>query len=926
MNANQTLLSFDRPEPPSAPTECASRDADRLYIIDGSGYIFRAYFAISALNTASGLPTNALFGFTRMITKLLRDIAPEYLAITFDMAAPTFRHQMYDQYKANRAECPEDLRPQMPYFRKIAQAMNISVIEKEGVEADDIIASLTRRFGDRFKGVTVVSGDKDLCQLVNDRVCVWDAMRDITYDESGVQAKFGVLPTQMVDYLTLVGDSSDNVPGIKGVGPKTAAQLLAACGSLDRVLASPELVEQVKGLRGAASLRAKLEQSREEIRLCRDLVTLRYDELPPGFEELESIRFHGLSRDALEPLLHELEFTALLKDFQFKGQAPTPRTESNKRFRVLSAEELPLIATALSSSGGFAFDTESTSLDPLSAELVGISLCWCVDEAVYLPVRSVSNPESQIPLESIRTLLGPIFADESIPKYGLNLKYDLAILRTHGIDVSNLAFDGMLASHVLHPDRRQHSLSALSLSLFAEEMLSYKDLTAGKTIDQVDLDAVMRYACADAETSFRVRTALSEELDASPGTADRSLRYAFEHVEMPLIPVLEEMERNGIRIDVELLERLSVEFAGELAELEREIYLLAGEEFNLNSPRQLSAVLFDKLGLPSAGLKRTQTSVSTDASVLSRLAPQYPIVARILEFREVFKLRSTYLESLKSLVRPDSGRVHTSFNQAVAATGRLSSSDPNLQNIPIRNARGRRIREAFFAADGWTLLSVDYSQIELRVLAHLSMDEELSQAFHRGDDIHLATARELLGGSGDADELYALRRVAKTINFGIVYGMSAFRLSQDLGIPRGQAQAYIDQYFRRYPRVKAYFAELEQGISDTGYVETMFGRRRYLSELDTSGRDKGYAIRSLLNAPIQGSAAEIMKIAMVRVYHSLKNRLDSRLVLQVHDELVVEVMQDSATEIRDLVVREMESAVALTVPLKVEAHLSQRWE
>lgn len=902
-----------------------------LHLVDGSGYIFRAFYAVAPLSTQQGMPTNALYGFTRMLQKLLRDVQATHVAVAFDTAAPTFRHELYAEYKANRRECPAELVPQLPFFRKIVEALGIQSLEKAGVEADDIIATLTTALQRDDTKIVIVSGDKDLTQLVNERVEVWDAMRDIHFTPSTVRDKFGVPPEQIVDYLTLVGDTSDNVPGAKGIGPKTAKLLLERFSSLEELLQDTAAIEEIKGLRGAASVRKTLESSGEMLRLSRKLVELDHQVDPyRQVQDIAEFTIRPVDPAVAGPLFHELEFPRILESLSLAAPIAAPSQRyATKNFRtVRSAEELTALAAELSKVSEFAFDTETTSLDVLGCELVGISISWKPNEAYYLPIACGESREGYHELTEVVRVLNPIFADESIKKIGLNLKFDLNVLTTHGFTVRGVAFDGMLASYVLSPDKREHGLKALAKCHLNVDMVTYEELLGdAEAITDVELERLSHYACHDAEASWCLREALDKLIGPAAPDGGASLRRIFEEIEVPLIPVLAAMERAGIKTDVHFLSQLGDEFAAELQTLEARIHELAGGEFNLNSPKQLSEVLFDRLGLPTAGLRRTQSGFSTDASVLARFADKHEIVRNILEYREIFKLKSTYVEALIRLTRPDTGRVHTSFNQAIAATGRLSSSEPNLQNIPIRNPRGRRIRQAFIAEDGYSLISADYSQIELRILAHLADDPNLIDAFRRGEDIHLSTARDIFGDialSGtDRDRL---RRIAKTINFGIIYGMSAFRLAGELEVPRRQAQEYIDNYFAKYAGVQRYFDRLAEESQRLGYVATMFGRRRYLKDIDTTGRDAGYAGRSLLNAPIQGTAAEIIKLAMIRLYDELEQFGDSaRIVLQVHDELVVEARQSVLESVRAAVARAMEGAVELSVPLKADIRVGRSW-
>ncbi len=901
-----------------------------LYLVDGSGYIFRAFYAISPLTNSSGLPTNAIYGFTRMLQKLLRDSEAKYIAVTFDTPEPTFRHAQYREYKAHRPECPADLVPQLPYFRRVVDALGVKCLEQPGFEADDIIATLTHRLKDQVDRVVIVSGDKDLTQLVDEKVEVWDAMRDVRFTPAVVKEKFGVGPEQIVDFLAITGDSSDNIPGVKGIGPKTAEILLRTFGTTEELLKQLDKVQEMKGLRGASGIAAKLEAGKAELRLSRELVTLDSNVRP--YSELASVdelSWTAIQPNVAEALFTELEFIKLLEGLKTNGARSVAVAGEGSCYALVDERTLGEFIAELKTKSEFAFDTETSSLDPLTCELIGISICAEAGKAYYLPVCASAGLSTCLDPVKVRELLGPILADPRVRKVGSNLKFDMMVLEAKGYTLAGLSFDTMLASYVLNPDRRQHGLKSLAATQLGITIPTFEELVGPHaSIDQVEIDKLRDYACRDADMSLRLEKTLGKKL-GQPASERPSLRWVFEHIEMPLVPVLSHLELAGVGIDLGALEALEVEFSAELALAEREIYRLAGSEFNINSPKQLNEVLFERLGIPTTGVKRTQTAYSTDHSVLAKLLTRHEIIAPLLEYREIFKLKSTYVDALKRIVHPKTGRIHASFNQAVAATGRLSSSEPNLQNIPIRNARGRKIRRCFVPRAGSQFICADYSQIELRVLAELSGDENLRAAFQKGEDIHATTARELFGQLTLLDrDQRELRRVAKTINFGVVYGMGALRLAQELRIPRKQAQEYIDSYFRRYPRVKAFFNEQTAKSQETGYVETYFGRRRYLRDIDTSGRDQGYATRSLMNAPIQGTAADIMKLAMIDLHRALQVGFPSsaRMVLQVHDELVIEAQDNVVAEVKKVVEERMERAVDFSVPLCVESRVGRSWE
>ncbi len=895
-----------------------------FYIVDGSGYIFRAFYAVAPLNNSKGLPSNALLGFTRMLAKLIKEVDAKYLAVTFDCKEPTFRHEMYPLYKANRAECPAELVPQLPYFRKIVEAFGLKSLEKPGVEADDIIATLARKFANDNKEVIIVSGDKDLLQLVDENILVYDAMKDQNYKPEDVRNKFGVWPKQVLDYLALIGDSSDNVPGVKGIGPKTAEQLISHFGSINELVSRIDEIISIPGLRGAKGVKDKIEQNIENLSLSLKLISLKYDVEPYiSTSQLADFEFKEFNFDLLEELFKELEFNSLLNTL--KGQSkPKSNVDiySNKNFQLINKDNFATFIQRLDGIPEFAIDTETTSLDVYNCELCGISISWQENEAYYLTLLE----EKGIGLEDLITHLGPILSNANIKKVGQNIKYDINVLKNKGFVVEGVVFDSMLCSHLLHPDKRQNGLKVLAQNILNEKMTTYEEMLGEhKSIKEVPQELLAKYASHDADCSWQLYKQMLPMLGQDINKP--SLRYVFDNIEVPLISVLSTMELNGIKVDLSFLENLGVEFTNELSILEKNIYELAGVEFNINSPKQLSAILFDKLALPTAGVRKNQTAYSTDSSVLELLSKIHPIADKLLEYRELFKLNSTYVEAIKRLINQDTHRIHTSFNQAIAATGRLSSTEPNLQNIPIKNPRGRKIREAFVAEEGYTLLSADYSQIELRILAHLSNDENLRDSFLQDQDIHQKTADEIFGAQiSSPEERRELRRVAKTINFGVIYGISAFRLANQLSVSRKQAQEYIDQYFARYPKVKTYFSQLKEQIASKGYTETIFGRRRFAQEIDTSGRDAGYAERSLINAPIQGSAAEIIKLSMIVLDEKIKQyQGDVRMVLQVHDELVFEVRNSLLDRLKVVVVEEMQNAVQLNVPLKVDINCGRSW-
>ncbi len=881
----------------------------RLYLVDGSSYIYRAYYAIRHLSNSKGLSTNAVLGFTNMLLKVLREERPDYVVVVFDAKRPTFRNELYPEYKANRAAMPEDLVPQVPLIKEVVRGLRIPAIEKEGFEADDIIATLARKAVDAGLEVTVVTGDKDLMQVVGDRVRLLDTMNDRVSGPEEVVAKFGVPPEQVVEVLGLAGDASDNIPGVPGIGAKTAGSLIREFGSIDNLLTQVDRV-------GGKKRRENLERYGDQARLSRELARLVYD--VPVDLDLEGAARREPDVDALAPLFRELEFGRLLSEF-----SDQTRTTGEGYRCVLDPAGLDAIAAELQRADRIALDTETTGLDPRRAGLVGLSFSVRPGEATYIPVGHVGDGQpDQLDRDGVLDRLRPVLEDPARPKVGQNLKFDIQVLRRAGVTVAGVAFDTMIASYLARPGAKSHSLDALAAALLGHRTITFGEVTGkGKDrrgFEEVPVDEAAVYAAEDADIALR----LVDEL--RPLLAETGQEALFRDVEMPLVEVLADMEWAGIRVDAAFLRGLSRELERRLAGLEAEIRELAGVAFNVASPKQLGEVLFEHLKLPRG--RRTKTGWSTDAEVLARLAEDHPIAAKVLDYRTVAKLKSTYTDALPQLVNPDTGRIHTSFNQAVTATGRLSSSDPNLQNIPVRTEEGRRIRRAFVPADGNLLLSADYSQVELRVLAHMADEPEMKRAFAAGEDIHRRTAGEIFGvfPATVSDEQ---RRQAKTINFGVIYGMSAFGLAKALGIGRKEAQAFIDRYFDRYPRVRAFMDEMKARAREDAYVTTLLGRRCAIPEIRSRNPAvRGYAERNAINYPIQGTAADIIKVAMVAVHRRLaREGLAAKLVLQVHDELVLDVPEAEVDAVRRLVREEMERAVELSVPLEVDIGVGPDW-
>ena len=909
----------------------------KVYLVDGSSYIFRAFYAVAPLTNSAGFPTNALYGYTRMLRKLLEQANSGHVAVVFDPGGKTFRHELYPEYKANRTECPEELSVQMPYFRELTAALGIPVLEQAGYEADDVIGALTHRLALANIETVLVSGDKDLMQLVGEHISMWDTMKDKRYGVAEVQAKFGVPPSKVVEVLALMGDSSDNIPGLKGVGPKTATQLIEKYGDIETLMAKREDLLGDSSIRSRKKVYAALEAEQDILRLSRKLVEID-GSTPLVFEQNgnsvtladldDSELYNFLERrdpheEELRALVDRFEFSSLLGDLDLKRGHEEVELDADYDYCCILDSAFDTWLATLKAQPFFAFDIETTALDPFEAEIVGMSFCWSAERAYYVPVghRGVEGSVDQLTKEQLLAAVAPILADPNVHKCGQNLKFDLNVLGVKGIEVAGVCFDSMLASYLLNPDSRNHKLSTLANSYLARSMREYEEVVGDAGgFEFVPLDRATHYACADAHVAWQL------QLHMLPLLQDQGLDRVMTEIEAPLVPVLSRMERAGIRLDSALLVEMSDQFAVELEQIQTRVFELAGEEFNLNSPKQLQHILFDKLGIPTKGLKKTKTGVSTNQVVLESLSHNYEIADYILRNRLVHKLKTTYVDALPAQVSPYTERLHSSFNQAVTATGRLSSSDPNLQNIPISSAEGRRIREAFIPADGSVLISADYSQIELRLLAHLSGDENLKRAFVEGADIHAATAREILGIAADQDVGTDQRRIGKTINFGVIYGMGPFRLARDLGISQSQAKQYIENYFTRYSEVRSYFEQLEADVAAAGAVSTMFGRKRYIAELDTSGRDSGFATRAAMNAPIQGSAADIIKLAMIELDRRIRDDdLPMRLVLQVHDELVFECEAESHQHLLPIVVEVMENVVQLDVPLKVDAAWGANW-
>jgi len=878
-------------------------------LIDGSSYIYRAFFALPPLSNSKGFPTNATYGFTNMVLRVMRELSPEYLAIAFDAPGPTFRHEVFLEYKAHRPAMPEDLRPQIPYIKEIVSALRIPILEKEGYEADDLIASLVKKLEKERIDTVIISGDKDLLQLITSHVTMYDPMKDKTYKIPEVVKRFGVPPDKVVEVMGLCGDTSDNIPGVPGVGEKTAAKLIEQFGSIEDLLKN---LDQVK----SAALRENLSHYADQARLSRELATL--DTEAPLIWQLLDLKLGSPDRERLHKIFKEMEFSKLLKEFTVQPAV------GEKDYRLITEEEdFQQLIKNLKEAKVFSLDLESTSLEPMRAEIVGLSFSCKPHQAFYLPVgHTYPGAPPQLDKEEVLRALKPLLENSTLQKYGQNIKYDYILLAKSGIYLQGIAGDTMIASYLLNPSKHSHSLEELAREYLDQQVITYADIagSGAKAIpfNQVDLQKASRYSCEDADLTLILADLLMPRIEAE------GFGELFHQVELPLVEVLAVMEMNGVKVDLSLLSVMSREFEGQLLRISQEIFELAGEEFNINSPQQLGKILFEKLKLP--GGKRTKTGYSTDVEVLNELSKEYPLPAKILEYRSLSKLKSTYVDALPQLVNPVTGRIHTSFNQTVTATGRLSSRDPNLQNIPIRSPEGRRIREAFVPEEGDLILSADYSQIELRILAHLSGDTSLVETFLKDQDIHAATAAEIFHVPL-AEVSNEMRRLAKVINFGIIYGMSAFGLSRELAIPPSVAQAYIANYFQKYHGVRDYIDESLKLARERGFVTTLMNRRRYLPDITSGNRSvRQFAERIAINAPIQGTAADLIKVAMINIHRRLlKEGLRTRLILQIHDELVFEVPVKELKPVQALVQEEMEGVMKLCIPLKVDLGAGKNW-
>ena len=897
-----------------------------LVLFDGNAIIHRAFHALPPLTVSkTGEPIGAVYGFITMLFKAINELKPTHYAIAFDRPAPTFRHKLFDQYKAHRPKTPDELIGQLGRIREVVEAFHIPIFELDDYEADDVLGTLSRQASEQGTDTIIVTGDADAMQLVSSRVRVLyprprGSFSDtILYDEEAVNQKYGVKPEHIADLKALVGDPSDNIPGVPGIGPVAATKLIQQFGSIDQIYTHIGEVTPPK-------LQILLQQNEALARQSKELTTIVTQ--TPVTLKLEDCQASRYDRQELAELFRELEFFRLLPKLpEVETASETPAQVEAKPilkqdYRIVNTTSaLDELRNRLLSARPFAFDLETTSLDTMSAQLVGISLSPAPGEAYYIPVGHVGwGQVEQLPLAQVLDSLRPLLEAPDLDKTAHNSKYDITILAEYGVAVNNLTFDTMIAAHLLN--EKSLGLKALAFSRLGIEMTPITTLIGSRakqiSMSQVEVNQAADYACADADMTLRLTELLKPELH------QQGLWSLFAEVELPLVPVLIAMERKGIALDTDLLRQMSYRLGEQLLRLEAEIYNWAGHQFNINSPQQLSSVLFEELKLPSA--RKTKSGYSTGASILEELRSVHPIIEHILEYRQLAKLKSTYIDALPALLNSKTGRVHTSFNQTRTATGRLSSSEPNLQNIPVRGELGKQVRQAFIAPPNFRLLAGDYSQIDLRVLAHLSQDKSLLDAFLQDEDIHAATAARLFG-VGASEVTPDMRRLAKTVNFGVIYGMSDYGLEQATELSRDEATQFIASYFTQHPGVEQYIEATKQQARQTGYVQTLLGRRRYIPEINSSNRQiREAAERMAINMPVQGTSADIIKVAMINLHREMQKRqLKSKMLLQVHDELIFEVPQDEIKEMHQLVPETMSTAVKLSVPLKVDIKTGNNW-
>lgn len=901
-------------------------DTPPLILVDGSSYLFRAFHALPPLTNKAGEPTGAMLGVINMLRRLLDSYKPTHMGVVFDAKGKTFRNEMYSEYKATRPPMPDELRSQIAPLHDMIRAMGLPLLSVSGVEADDVIGTLAKQATEAKRRVVISTSDKDLAQLVNEHVTLIDTMSNKTYDIEGVVEKFGVPPERIIDYLALVGDKSDNIPGVVKCGPKTAVKWLGLYDSFDGVIAN---AEEVKGKIGE-----NLREAIPTLPLSYELATIKLDvELE---ETLDSLNIKEADTETLRPMLERYQFRAWLNELDGKTKAPfggtapevpTAEKVEKRDYQIVSSKSvLNKWLKRIEDAGIFAFDTETTNINYMDAEIVGLSFAVEVGEAAYLPLsHDYEGAPTQLERDEVLEIFKPLLESEKLKKIGQNLKYDRNVLLNHGIDLRGIEHDTMLQSYVCDASANRHDLDVLAKKYLDIKTTHFEEI-AGKgakqlTFNQIELEAAADYAAEDADVALQLHNQLSRVVGAEP-----AIEKVYREIEMPLLNVLSTIERNGVMVDADLLKIQGKEIEEKIASIEKIAHEDAGQEFNLGSSKQIGELLYEVKGMPVIR-KTPKGQPSTAEDVLEQLAADYPLPKLILEYRSLSKLKSTYTDKLPQQINAKTGRVHTSYHQAVASTGRLSSSDPNLQNIPIRTHEGRRIREAFVAPKGYQLLAADYSQIELRIMAHLSADESLLSAFENGDDIHSATAAEVF--SSDIDQVDAdQRRAAKAINFGLIYGMSAFGLARQLDISRTDAQQYINLYFERYPGVKRYMDSTRLNAKHQGYVETVFGRRLYLPDINSSRYQmRQYAERTAINAPMQGTAADIIKRAMIEADQWLqKDKVDAKVIMQVHDELVLEVKKKDVKKVTEQLTEIMVNAGKLAVPLEVEVGVGDNWQ
>lgn len=885
--------------------------AQKAFLIDGNSFCYRAHYAIRALSNSKGRPTNAIYGFVMMLNKIIKEENPDYLAVAFDSKAKTFRHKRYEEYKATREAMPDELSAQIPIIKDILQAYKVPVFELAGYEGEDIIAAVIDKIKNKGINFFIATGDKDIMQLVNERVFVYNTNKDgEIYNDKKVEEKFGVKPDKVIDLMALTGDKSDNIPGVLGVGPKTALKLIKEFSSLENII---EHAEDIKNDR----ISKLILKHKDEALLSKELVTISKE--APLKVDTEDLKLKEPDIKKLFEIYKELEFRNLLKDF-----APDNKSEANYKI-IKSDAEFKALLKKIKNKKIFSFDFETDSPNPHEAVPVGMSFSFKEAEAFYLPIKKGKYLAKEgFELKKALGLLKDIIEDANIRKIGQNIKYEYIIFKRFGLTMQGIYFDTMIASYLLNPSKSNHNLDDISLEYIGYKMTSYsqlvkKDKKKEIPITEVDIKELSDYACEDADITYRLYKILEKKLK------ENDLWKLYIEVEIPLIKVLGYMEANGINLDEKKLKKLSSDISKSIDKLKKNITKIAGVEFNLNSPKQLREILFSKLKLPV--IKKTKTGPSTDVEVLSKLSESHELPALLLQYRELAKIKSTYTESLCDLINSETGKIHTSFNQTVTQTGRLSSSNPNLQNIPMRGEYSQKIREAFICGnDNYLFLSADYSQIELRILAHLSKDKALKKAFKDGLDVHAYTA-SLVYETDIKDVTPEMRSVAKTVNFSVIYGVSAYGLSRELKIEISKAKEFIDNYFKRYPGVKKYIDEIIKEAEKNGYVVSLFGRRRYIPQLKSNNMQQvNFGRRIAINMPIQATASDIIKIAMVNIYKKIiKDKFKSKMILQIHDELIFEVYKDELTSIKDIARDEMESVVKLDIPITVDVKTGSNW-